>query len=262
MGTMRDMFVTSGARYTGSHCCKELYYWGYNLVVPGNLVYGHKTNVMWGDFIQGSVSDTKLLKEIFRKYNIQAVMPFAAYAYVGESVTDPQKYYQNNAQGTISLLEQTLNYNVGYFIFSSSCAVYGIPCKIPIDEGHPRRSISPCGRLKHMIEEILADYIKAYPFEFMSLRYFNAAGADPEGELGKKHDPETHIIPLILDVAKGLTASIQLYGNDYDVVGRRPCDPPVLIASNDKRRLLGWNPAYTNFEDIISMAWNWHKNFL
>lgn len=326
MRITKDILVTGGAGYIGSHCCKELYNRGYNPVVLDNLVYGHKANVKWGDFIQGSVRDTQVLKKIFKKYNIQAVMHFAAYAYVGESVTDPQKYYQNNVQGTISLLEHTLNHNVGYFIFSSSCAVYGIPLKIPIDEGHPRRPISPYGRSKHIIEEILADYNNAYPFEFMSLRYFNAAGADPDGELGEKHDPETHIIPLLLDVAKGRAASIQLYGDDYDtedgscirdfihvsdlakahilaleklfdghssefinigtgrgfsvlqtirvsskitgknipfeVVGRRPGDPPVLIASNEKaRRLLGWNPNYTNLEDIISTAWNWHKNF-
>jgi UDP-glucose 4-epimerase len=211
-----DILVTGGAGYIGSHCCKQLKRRGYNPVTIDNLVYGHRENVKWGPFYEGDIAGRQVLEEIFRSHRVQAVMHFAAFAYVGESVTDPQKYYDNNLKGTIGLLDALLTNDIRHFIFSSSCATYGIPEKIPIDESHPQNPISPYGKSKYMVEEILKDYSSAYPFDFMSLRYFNAAGADPDGEIGEKHDPETHLIPLILDVARGRSPSIKVFGTDYD----------------------------------------------
>jgi UDP-glucose-4-epimerase GalE len=210
------ILVTGGAGYIGSHCCKELHNRGYEPVTIDNLVYGHAENVRWGPFYRGNIQDDRLLERVFSENHIGAVMHFAAYAYVGESMQDPRKYYTNNLCNTITLLEKVLENAVAGFIFSSSCATYGQPQKIPIDEDHPQRPINPYGRSKYMIEQILADYSTSYDLRFMSLRYFNAAGADPDGEIGEDHTPETHLIPLILDVAKGRRENLEVYGNDYD----------------------------------------------
>ncbi len=213
---MQNILVTGGAGYIGSHCCKELHNKGYNPITFDNLVYGHQENVKWGDFYKGDIGNVKDLETFFKKYEINAVIHFAAYAYVGESITDPQKYYLNNLQNTINLLHFILKKNIKYFIFSSTCATYGNPNKIPIDEIHPRSPINPYGRSKKMIEEILEDYNNAYGLKFVSLRYFNAAGADPDGETGENHDPETHLIPLVLDVAAGKSEAIKVFGTDYE----------------------------------------------
>ena len=213
---MINVLVTGGAGYIGSHCCKELHNNGHNPIAFDNLVYGHRENVKWGDFYKGDIGNTKDLETFFKKYKIDAVIHFAAYAYVGESITDPQKYYLNNLHNTITLLYFILKKGIKYFIFSSTCATYGNPNKIPIDEDHPAVPINPYGRSKKMIEEILEDYNCAYGLQFIGLRYFNAAGADPEGELGEKHNPETHLIPLVLDVAAGKSKAIKVFGTDYD----------------------------------------------
>ena len=319
-----DILVTGGAGYIGSHCCKELRQRGYIPVTLDNLVYGHRENVQWGPFFEGRIDDRDILDEIFAHHQIQAVLHFAAFAYVGESVVDPQKYYRNNLMGTIGLLEGLLANGVKHLIFSSSCATYGIPDRVPIGESHPQHPISPYGKSKYMVEEILKDFSAAYPFDFMSLRYFNAAGADRDAEIGENHDPETHLIPLVLDVAKGRSAKVKVFGNDYDtedgscirdyihvtdladahvlalekllgghqsafinlgtgqgysvlqvietakkvtgidiaydVTDRRPGDPAILIASNDKaREVLGWSPRYPELETIVSSAWKWHQ---
>ena len=211
-----DILVTGGAGYIGSHCCKELNRRGYNPVTIDNLVYGHREYVRWGPFYEGNIDDRKLLDKIFSHHRIQAVLHFAAFAYVGESVTDPLKYYQNNLKGTIGLFESLISHGVRHVIFSSSCATYGIPDKVPIDETHPQNPINPYGKTKYMVEEILQDYSQAYPFDFMSLRYFNAAGADLDSEIGENHNPETHLIPLILNVAKGHSKKINVFGSDYN----------------------------------------------
>ena len=211
-----DILVTGGAGYIGSHCCKELRRQGHQPVTIDNLVYGHAQNVKWGPFYRGNIRDDMLLDRIFSEHDIGAVMHFAAYAYVGESVQDPQKYYTNNLRDTIILLEKILHHAVPCFVFSSSCAVYGRPQSIPIKEDHPRSPVNPYGRTKHMIEQVLFDYSTAYDFRFMSLRYFNAAGADPQGQIGEDHTPETHLIPLILEVAKGRRKDLEVYGTDYD----------------------------------------------
>ena len=186
------ILITGGAGYIGSHVNKELYKKGYETVVLDNLIYGHREFVKWGEFILGDLEDTNLLRLVFRKYPIKAVMHFAAFAYVGESVKDPQKYYLNNVKNTLSLLQVMLEHGVEYFIFSSTCATYGIPSEIPIPEDHSQNPINPYGKSKLMIEKILEDYSKAYGLKYVSLRYFNAAGADPDCEIGEWHEPETH----------------------------------------------------------------------
>jgi len=213
---MTNILVTGGAGYIGAHCCKELSRSGLNPVVIDNLIYGHRENVKWGDFILGDIGDMDLLRKFFSEFKIEAVMHFAAYAYVGESISNPMKYYVNNIQKTINLLNVMKEKGIDYFIFSSSCATYGNPEKIPIDEKHPQKPISPYGKSKFFVEEILKDYAHAYGLKFISLRYFNAAGADPDCEIGEKHEPETHLIPLILDVAASKRQAIQVFGSDYD----------------------------------------------
>ena len=212
---MKNILVVGGAGYIGSYMCKYLAKNGYNPVVLDNLVLGHRQAVKWGPFYESSMSDKKLLKQIFSEFEISAVMHFAAFCYVGESVTDPGKYYLNNVANTIALLETMVEKNISNFIFSSSCAVYGEPLEIPITEKHPQHPINPYGRSKLMVEQILKDFSSGYGMKYVSLRYFNAAGADPEGELGEDHRPETHLIPLVLKTALGRRKDIKIFGNDY-----------------------------------------------
>jgi UDP-glucose-4-epimerase GalE len=211
----KDILVVGGAGYIGSHMCKHLFKSGYQPIVLDNLVCGHRQAVKWGPFFEGSMGDSNLLSRIFSDHPIAAVMHFAAFCYVGESVTEPAKYYENNVANTISLLEVMLEKKVSNFIFSSSCATYGEPIEVPIREDHPLRPISPYGRTKLMVEQILEDFREAYGLASVSLRYFNAAGADPDAELGEDHDPETHLIPLVLQTALGQRPSIDIFGDDY-----------------------------------------------
>lgn len=210
------ILIVGGAGYIGSHANKELHKRGYETLVLDNLIYGHKASVKWGTFVQGDLGDKKQLREIFSQYKITAVMHFAAFAYVGESVTDPQKYYQNNVVNTLNLLDVMLEFGINKFIFSSTCASYGNPVEIPITESHPQNPINPYGQSKLMVEKILADYSHAYDLSYVVLRYFNAAGADADTEIGEDHDPETHLIPLILDVALGKRENIHVFGSDYE----------------------------------------------
>lgn len=209
------ILVTGGAGYIGSHVNKELSRKGYETVVFDNLVYGHREFVKWGEFILGDLGDIEQIRLIFKKYPLKAVMHFAAFAYVGESVKEPHKYYLNNVKNTLNLLQVMLENEVEFFIFSSTCATYGIPEKIPIPENHPQNPINPYGKSKLMIEQILEDYSKAYGLKYVSLRYFNAAGADPDCEIGEWHEPETHLIPLVLDVAIGKGEVLKVFGTDY-----------------------------------------------
>lgn len=212
---MKNILVVGGAGYIGSHMCKYLSRHDYHPIVLDNLVYGHRQAVKWGTFVRGSTSDSGLLRKLFADYTIEAVMHFAAFCYVGESVTNPAKYYENNVVNTLALLEVMVEYRVSNFIFSSSCATYGEPVQIPIREDHPQKPINPYGKTKLMVEQILEDFRGAYGLESISLRYFNAAGADPEGELGEDHDPETHLIPLVLETALGKRPCIEIFGEDY-----------------------------------------------
>lgn len=212
---MKDILVVGGAGYIGSYMCKYLAKHGYRPIALDNLMYGHRQAVRWGPFVEGSIADTTLLRGIFSEYHIMAVMHFAAFCYVGESVTEPAKYYRNNVADTIALLQTMIEHSVSNFIFSSSCAVYGEPVEIPITEQHPRAPINPYGRTKLMVEQILNDFKNAYGLEYASLRYFNAAGADPEGEVGEDHRPETHLIPLVIQTALGQREEVGIFGGDY-----------------------------------------------
>lgn len=210
------ILIIGGAGYIGSHTVKILHGKGYDTAVYDNLVYGHAEFVKWGRFFLGDLADIEQLRLVFRSNKIEAVMHFAAYAYVGESVVDPQKYYLNNLRNTLNLLEVMREFNVFNIIFSSTCATYGVPKEMPITEEHPQAPINPYGQSKLMVEKILHDYSKAYGMKYVSLRYFNAAGADPEAEIGECHDPETHLIPLIIDAALGRRESVKVFGTDYD----------------------------------------------
>ncbi len=213
------VLVTGGAGYIGSHAVLALKQSGYNVVILDNLVYGHRDIVETAldvELIVGDTTDRALLDRIFADRDIIAVMHFAAYIAVGESVTDPGKYYQNNVHGTLTLLEAMIAANVKRFVFSSTCAIYGIPQEIPITETHPKNPISPYASSKLMVEQILQDFDTAYGLKSSIFRYFNASGAHPDGGLGEDHSPETHLLPLILFAAMGRRENIAIFGTDYD----------------------------------------------
>ncbi|MFZ2197770.1 MAG: UDP-glucose 4-epimerase GalE [Thermodesulfovibrionales bacterium] len=212
----KSILITGGAGYIGSHTNKELNKKGYGTVVVDNLSRGHRDFVKWGELRICDLAEVDALRNIFRSFPIKAVVHFAAFAYVGESFDDPQRYYVNNVLNTINLLSVMREFDVRYLIFSSSCATYGNPVTSPIAETHPQNPISPYGRSKFMAENILADYARAYGLQYVSLRYFNAAGADIDGEIGERHDPETHLIPLVLDVAAGKRDYVEIFGSDYE----------------------------------------------
>ncbi len=209
------VLICGGAGYIGSHVNKMLNRKGHETVVFDNLVYGHREAVKWGSFVEGDLKNPEEIKTVFETYPIDAVMHFAAYAYVGESVTDPEKYYFNNVVNALNLLQVMRKYGCDKIIFSSTCATYGEPEQVPITEDMPQNPINPYGASKLMVERILKDYSQAYGFDYAILRYFNAAGADPEGEIGENHDPETHLIPLVLDAASGRRSDIKVFGTDY-----------------------------------------------
>ncbi|MEW6585064.1 MAG: UDP-glucose 4-epimerase GalE [Nitrospirota bacterium] len=209
------IFIAGGAGYIGSHVNKLLSVGGHKTIVFDNLVYGHREFAKWGEFVLGDLAHKDQVRLCFEKYPINAVMHFSAFAYVGESVVEPAKYYLNNVVNTLNLLDVMREFNVRRFIFSSTCATYGIPDVLPISEDHPQKPINPYGKSKLMIEEILKDYDSAYGIKYVNLRYFNAAGADPDAEIGELHDPETHLIPLIIYAALGKNRDIRIFGTDY-----------------------------------------------
>lgn len=212
---MSEILIVGGAGYIGSHMAKYLHGKGMTPVVLDNLSLGHKEAVKWGSLYEGNLDDQELLADIFAKHDIQAVMHFAALCYVGESVTAPLKYYQNNVASTLGLLESMLDHGISKMIFSSTCATYGEPESLPISESNVQNPINPYGRTKLMMEHILDDLDTAHDLKSVCLRYFNAAGADPEGELGEDHDPETHLIPLVLRAAQKDDSELTVFGNDY-----------------------------------------------
>lgn len=318
------ILVFGGAGYIGSHTVKHLLDNGYQCVVADNLIYGHRAAVdSRAEFVHADLLNPVSLRELFKNRKIDAVIHFAAFTYVGESVADPQKYYFNNVVGTTNLLNVMLENNVKKIVFSSTCATYGEPQYTPIDEKHPQNPINPYGRTKLMIEQIFADYEKAYGLKHIALRYFNAAGCSRDGSIGESHSPETHLIPLVLKAITGERPRIKIFGTDYDtpdgtcirdyihvedlalahrlaveklddycgcinlgtglgtsvkeiidaaekVSGkrcpleygpRREGDPAKLYADNRKaKQILGWNPQYTDIEDIIRTAWTWETN--
>lgn len=209
------ILICGGAGYIGSHVNKQLHEAGYETVVLDNLIYGHIEAVKWGYFEEGDLKNLEDIERVFNKYEIEAVFHFAAYAYVGESVIAPEKYYCNNVGNTLNLLKIMRKYGCNRIIFSSTCATYGEPRSLPITEDMPQNPINPYGASKLMVERVLSDYQVAYDLKFVVFRYFNAAGADPEGEIGESHFPETHIIPLVLDAAGGKKREIKVFGTDY-----------------------------------------------
>ena len=210
------ILITGGAGYIGSHANKILNKHGYKTIVYDNLSRGHREFVKWGHFVEGDLADKDRLLLCFQTYPIKAVMHYGAFCYVGESVTNPAEYYRNNVANTINLLDVMVQHKVKHFIFSSSCSTYGNPIESPMTEDHLQMPINPYGKSKLMVEQILKDYDKAYAISNVCLRYFNAAGADPDTEIGEWHEPEPHLIPLVLRAAAGQNEYVQIFGTDYD----------------------------------------------
>jgi UDP-glucose-4-epimerase GalE len=212
--TRVSLLIVGGAGYIGSHTAKRAAEAGLKPVVLDNLVYGHRWAVKWGPLVEGDLGDPALVARVIREHGVTAVIHFAAYAYVGESVTNPRKYFRNNVVNTLNLLDAMVDAGVRDIVFSSTCAVYGEPRAVPLVEGHPRDPVSPYGESKLAVEKVLKWYARAYPIRYAALRYFNAAGADPGGEIGEDHDPETHLIPLAIDAALG-GRGLDIFGTDY-----------------------------------------------
>ncbi len=210
------IIVVGGAGYIGSHMVKQLARAGNDVITLDNLSYGYRDAVRYGEFVEGDLGDAAVLDSLFSNGDIDAVMHFAGFIQVGESVVKPSMYYLNNVVNTHTLLDAMLRHNIKNFIFSSTAAIFGEPDYTPIDEKHNKQPINPYGHSKLMIEQVLEDYDKAYGLRSTCLRYFNAAGADPEGELGERHIPETHLIPLILQAASGRREDIKVFGDDYE----------------------------------------------
>jgi len=209
------ILVTGGAGYIGSHCVLEERARRRDVLVLDDLSRGHREAVLDAPLVRVNLNDRRVLDELFAAHRIEAVVHFAAFTYVGESVTDPARYYRNNVSGTLTLLEAMRDHGVGVLVFSSSCATYGQPEYVPLDERHAQRPISPYGETKFATERMIEAFGNAYGLRYALLRYFNAAGADAEGRIGEVHEPETHLIPLALQVAAGRRDSLQVFGTDY-----------------------------------------------
>jgi UDP-glucose-4-epimerase GalE len=313
------VLVVGGAGYIGSHTCRALKHAGHEVIVFDNLSTGYERLASGFELIKGDMLDATALGRVLPR--VDAVMHFAAHAYVGESGTNPRKYFRNNVEGGLSLLNAALDAGVKKIIYSSSCAVYGVPVKVPIVEENPRLPVNPYGVTKLIFEEALEAYGPAYGIRYASLRYFNAAGADESGEIGELHDPETHLIPLALKAAAGTGPELHVFGTDYPtpdgtcirdyihvndlasahvkslerlgagsesfavnlgtgtgcsvqevisaveqatgknvprkMVGRRPGDPPELVADPRKaEKLLQWK-AGRGLREVVETAWNW-----
>jgi UDP-glucose 4-epimerase len=320
-----NLLIIGGAGYIGSHMVQRLRSTKNKVTILDNLSTGFRNAINDTDFIEGDIKDCALLTKIFKDRGIEAVMHFASYMQVSESVKKPDIYYENNVSNTINLLNIMAKNNVRKFIFSSSAAIFGEPEYTPIDESHPKNPINPYGRSKLMVEGILKDYESAFGLKSVCLRYFNAAGADEGGNLGEQHSPETHLIPILLQVASGRRERASVFGTDYptadgtcirdyihvsdlceahiaaldylnkkhksqnfnlgngggfsvaevvetvrrisgkplqiDYEERRPGDPAVLVADSTlAKKMLNWNPCFTQLETIIEHAWNFEKS--
>jgi UDP-arabinose 4-epimerase len=210
-----NVLITGGAGYIGSHTAKFVAEAGWSPIVLDNLARGHREAVKWGPLIEADIADRAALDNVFERYPIQAVLHFAAFAYVGESMQAPEMYFRNNLVGTLSLLEAMRARGVGTIVFSSTCATYGNPVTIPISEDHIQQPVNPYGESKYMVERLLHWYGYAYGLKWVALRYFNAAGADPDGQLGEDHDPEPHLIPRAISAALGSGDVLEIFGTDY-----------------------------------------------
>ncbi len=210
-----NILVTGGAGYIGSHACKALAANGFQPVVYDSLVRGHRSLVKWGDLVVGDLHDTEALAAAFRRYQPVGVLHFAAFAYVGESVEHPQMYFHNNVGGSLNLLRVLMEHGTPPLVFSSTCATYGIPRTLPITETSAQDPTNPYGLTKLIVEKVLRSYADAYGLRAMILRYFNACGDDPDGEIGELHDPEPHLIPRVLEAAAGKLDALEIFGTDY-----------------------------------------------
>ncbi len=209
------VLVTGGAGYIGSHTAKALSRAGYEPIVLDNFSTGHRWAVKWGPVVEGDLADAALIRDVLATYQVQAVIHFAACAYVGESMAEPRKYFRNNVANTLNLLEALVDSGVHHVVFSSTCATYGVPTKVPIAEEQVQIPINPYGESKRFVEKVLDWFGRAYRLNWVVLRYFNAAGADPEGEIGEAHNPETHLIPAAIESALGQRQWLELWGTDY-----------------------------------------------
>src|SRR5256884_4943316 len=212
---MERILVTGGAGFIGAHTCKALAAYGLHPIAFDNLSRGHRETVQWGPFVQGDILQPADLDRAFKGYQPRSVIHFAALAYVGESVAQPLPYYQNNVSGLINVLDAMVRHGADTIVFSSSCATYGTPDALPIAEDARQQPISPYGHSKLVCERILMDVATAHHLRIALLRYFNACGADPDGELSERHDPETHLMPLAIDAASGRGPPLQIFGADY-----------------------------------------------
>jgi UDP-arabinose 4-epimerase len=213
---VKTIFVTGGAGYVGSHCCKEFAAQGWNVVVYDNLSRGWRDLARWGELVEGDILDRDALQSALTAAKPDVLAHFAALTYVGESVEDPALYYRNNTLGTFNILESMRAVGVDKMIFSSTAATYGVPHQVPMPEDHPQQPINPYGWSKLMVERMMDDYARAYGLRFASLRYFNAAGASPDGEIGERHEPETHVIPLAAKGALSSDYAFTIFGDDFD----------------------------------------------
>ena len=213
--TSPRVLVTGGAGYVGSHACKALAQAGFEPITFDELRTGHRDAVRWGPLVEASLASPAAIASALAEYRPVAVLHFAASAYVGESLHDPAGYYRNNVVNSINLLDAMRAHGVSCLVFSSTCATYGVPKRLPIDESHPQRPINPYGHSKLVVEGVIAAYAAAYGLRWVALRYFNAAGADPDGEIGERHDPETHLVPLALQAALGRRPALEVFGTDY-----------------------------------------------
>jgi UDP-glucose-4-epimerase GalE len=209
------VLIAGGAGYIGSHTAKAMAAAGHTPVVLDNLSFGHTYAVQWGPLEVGDLGDPAFVRAVLDKHKIEAVVHFAAHAAVGESVVEPRKYFHNNTVNTLHLLDAMLDRGIKRIVFSSTCATYGDPIRMPLDESHPQNPVNPYGESKFFVERILHWYANAYGLRYAALRYFNAAGADPEGKIGEDHTPELHLIPLVIDAALGKRPHIGIYGTDY-----------------------------------------------
>lgn len=210
-----NVLVTGGAGYVGSHACKALAQAGFVPVTIDNFVHGHRSFVRWGPLVEADLADREALEDAMRRYAVEAVLHFAAYAYVGESMRAPGRYFANNVSNSLNLLQAMRNTGVDAIVYSSTCATYGLPESVPIGERHPQRPVNPYGESKLFIERALHWYEHAHGIRWAALRYFNAAGADPGGEIGERHSPETHLLPIAIETALGLRDRVEIYGTDY-----------------------------------------------
>jgi UDP-arabinose 4-epimerase len=210
------ILVTGGAGYIGSHTAKALAEAGHEPVVLDNLSVGNRDAVRWGPLEEGDISDERLLRRVVKQHRIDAVAHFAAHAYVGESIERPRKYFQNNVANSLRLFDTLLDMGVDRIVFSSTCATYGIPKSVPITEETAQAPVNPYGESKLFVERVLRWYGEAYGLRSVCLRYFNAAGADPSGAIGERHDPETHLVPLMIGAAQGWAPPLRVFGSDYE----------------------------------------------